>query len=197
MRIVLLALLIGCGSDKAGGGDDTPPPADSPVTPDAPAALTLDCASYCTGIMSRCTGAVQQYESMESCVNVCGHFAAGTLGEMTGNTLGCRVYHTEAALTDDPMVHCEHAGPGGGTQCGATICEAFCTVAPTVCPTQWGGNGGQSCANKCPGVSSVPPYSINSTGDTIECRLYHLTVATVDPGLHCPHTDDQNSATCN
>jgi hypothetical protein len=191
MRTILMLLLVGCGSDKAPGNGNPDAPGGGDGGIDAPG-LTLDCASYCTGIMARCTGAVQQYESMESCVNVCGKFAAGTLGEMTGNTLGCRVYHTEAAA-EDAAVHCEHAGPGGGTQCGASICDGFCAVAPTVCPQQWQ----NMCDSRCAALTSVPPYSINSTGDTIECRLYHLTVATVDPTLHCPHTDRGQSDTCN
>src|SRR5439155_23399412 len=86
MRIHPLALLVvlGCGKDN-------PKTPDAAAGPDA-APLTLDCASYCSGIMARCTGNLAQYASMANCTDSCTHFAMGTLGQMMGNTLGCRVY---------------------------------------------------------------------------------------------------------
>ncbi len=181
-----------CGSDKA--GNETP---DGPASGDGPAdsapqPLTLDCTSYCGAILTRCTDVRAQYGTMAECVASCGLLPVGTLGEMAGNTLGCRVYHTEAA-GEDAEAHCEHAGPGGGSMCGATLCEGFCSIAPTTCPTQWQAN---NCATRCGQLTSTPPYNIASSGDTAECRLYHLTAATADPTTHCPHTDRMTSATC-
>ena len=195
MRTLILAsvLALGCGNDAVtppGNNPDAPPAIDAPLA-DAPA-LALDCASYCTAILGACTNERAQYESMASCLGACEHLPVGALGETTGNTLGCRIYHTEFAQ-QDPVTHCEHAGPGGGSMCGASTCDGFCTVAPIICPTQW---QAATCANRCGALTSVPPYSINSTGDTLECRLYHLTAATVDAATHCPHTDRMNSATC-
>jgi len=192
MRTIILALvLVGCGNDKGGngGGGDVDAPGGNPG--DAPP-LTLDCASYCGAIVGACTGALGQYDTVEACLGTCEHLPVGALGDTTGNTLGCRVYHTEFARAD-PMTHCEHAGPGGGSMCGATSCEGFCSVAPIICPTQWQAN---TCANRCSSLTSTPPYSVSSTGDTLECRLYHLTLATIDPATHCPHTDRANSDTC-
>lgn len=77
--------------------------------------------------------------------------------------------------------------------CGASTCDGFCALAPTICPTQWQVN---TCANRCGMLTSTPPYNIASSGDTLECRLYHLTAASVDPTTHCPHTDRMNSDTC-
>ena len=196
MRTIILALLLSTGC----GDDSVTPPGNNPDAPpgdvDAPAAdagaLTLDCVSYCSGILAACTDALAQYESMASCLGTCEHLPVGVLGETTGNTLGCRVKHTEFAQ-QDAATHCEHAGPGGGSMCGATSCEGFCSVAPIICPTQWQAN---TCATRCGALTSVPPYSISSTGDTRECRLYHLTIATTDATTHCPHTDRMNSDTC-
>ncbi|HEU0033934.1 MAG TPA: hypothetical protein VFQ53_25070 [Kofleriaceae bacterium] len=188
MRSFLLALVlvVGCGNDKANPPDNPSP--DAPNNNGSDAALppiTLDCASYCGAIQAACTGALAQYESMQTCLGTCEQFAVGTQNDTTGNTLGCRVYHTDFAR-QDAMTHCEHAGPSGGTMCGATIVEDFCSIAPTICPTQWSAN---QCGNRASNIPSMGPYSINSTGNTIECRLYHLTLATTDPTTHCPHTD--------
>lgn len=195
MRAILLAslLVIGCGNDKADPPDNNPPDApDNQVDAPGGGPLTLDCTSYCTAILGACTGERAQYESLETCLGTCEHIPVGMLGETTGNTLGCRIYHTEFAQ-QDPMTHCDHAGPSGGTMCGATLCEGFCAVAPIICPNEWQAN---TCVSRCSALASVPPYSINSTGNTQECRLYHLTLATTDPTTHCPHTDRANSVTC-
>lgn len=196
MRIIMGLLLlacIGCGDDKGNNPTDGPTN-DGPPPDTAPQPLTLDCASYCGAIQSTCADTLAQYGTMEECVASCALFPVGALGEMTGNTLGCRIYHTEAA-GEDAGAHCEHAGPGGGSMCGATSCDGFCALAPTICPGEWQAN---SCANRCGMLTSVPPYSVASGdgGDTLECRLYHLTAASVDATTHCPHTDRQNSAIC-
>jgi hypothetical protein len=193
MRTIILALLlVGCGNDSGGNNNpDAPGGGDGPGGGDAPA-LTLDCASYCNANVTTCTTALGQYDTAQACLGFCEHLTVGALGDTTGNTLGCRIYHTEFAR-QDAQTHCEHSGPGGGSMCGATSCEGFCSVAPIICPTQWQAN---TCATRCAALTSTPPYSINSTGDTLECRLYHLTLATVDPTTHCPHTDRAASDTC-
>jgi hypothetical protein len=185
---VMTVLCISCG------GDSAPPGSDAPVDPvvDAAPPLTLDCPSYCTAILATCTDTLAQYGTMEECMGSCNTFTVGTLGETTGNTLGCRLYHTESAALA-PDVHCGHAGPSGDGECGASICEGFCSIAATICPTEW---PSAQCDSRCANLTSTPPYNIASSGDTVECRLYHATAAAADPGTHCPHTDRQNSATC-
>lgn len=193
MRTLILASLVvaaGCGNDKVPQAADDP--VDAAVVVDAPddEPLTLDCASYCNGILNACGGEVAQYDSVQECLGVCEHFDAGELGDDLGNTLGCRVHHTELARLD-PATHCEHAGPSGGSMCG-DICDGFCAVAPAVCGAQY---SAQNCDDRCAALTSEPRYSVNSTGDTVECRLYHLTKATVDQD-ECANTDRNNSPTC-
>jgi hypothetical protein len=194
MRILIgavVSLCVSCGSDSAPANSDGPPGGDDGPAADA-APLALDCASYCTAILATCTDTLAQYGTLDECMGSCNTFTVGTLGEMTGNTLGCRVYHTEAAQAA-PDVHCGHAGPSGDSECGASICEGFCSIAATICPTEW---PAAQCSTRCGNLTSTPPYNIASSGDTVECRLYHATAAAADPGTHCPHTDRQNSATC-
>ena len=109
-----------------------------------------------------------------------------------GNTLGCRVYHTDAAAAD-PAMHCTHAGPGGAGQCGST-CEGFCAVADLACPGTF--TDGEMCASACAGYSNSEPFDAGDVaGDTLACRLYHATVATEAPAVHCAHILP-DSATC-
>ena len=91
----------------------------------------LDCTSYCTTITGACTAANLQYSDMATCVASCAHFPVGTLADMGGDTLGCRLYHANAAKTD-PGTHCVHAGPGGGGVCGMP-CMGFCDLVVAEC----------------------------------------------------------------
>lgn len=123
-------------------------------------------------------------------------FAPGMDTDTSGNTLGCRQYHTGAAA-GDAVTHCPHAGPSGGGACGA-ICEGFCDVATVVCPNEFKDKA--SCTTSCEGwTSNMMPYNTSFTsGNTTECRLYHLSVAATDATqamTHCPHTITQ-SPTC-
>lgn len=143
------------------------------------------CTAYCTAIMTNCTGANAQYPSMAICQSTCSRFAPGTAADMAGNTLGCRAYHATAAATG--VVHCPHAGPSGDGICGAN-CEGFCSVAATACPTAFATTA--ACMTACAGFTGVAGHytSMGSTsGNTFNCREYHLTAATADPATHCGH----------
>lgn len=184
----LCVLLIACGDDKAARPDASHLNGDA--RSDA-APLTLDCTSYCTAITQRCTGQNQQYASSANCLDSCADLMAGALTDTMGNTLGCRVYHVELALSD-PGTHCVHAGPSGGATCGTT-CQGFCAIATAECPTQWSAN---TCANQCSMVATSPPYSSSATGNTIECRLLHATQAATDPTTECPNTVKNQNPVC-
>jgi hypothetical protein len=166
------------GDDPTTGGPTT----DDSATTDPTGALS--CEDYCATIMTNCTGAVQQYGAVENCVASCAGFPPGTEADMGGNTLGCRTYHAGAAAMD-PNVHCVHAGPGGANACGSN-CEGFCAVAQTACPDAWPDAG--ACMTACGGFADMEPYDASDVGgNTLACRLYHLTAAAVDPATHCGH----------
>lgn len=188
MRRLLLCMgLVACGSDVRKMPGDAQPPQDDGAGSAAP-----DCNTYCNAIDAACTGAVQQYDSVQNCLDSCPHFIVGVPGATTFNTLACRMSHTEEAKTD-PAAHCVHAGPSGGGMCGASICDGFCAIAIVECPTQWPIIG---CATQCAGVRSTPPYSTTSAGNTIECRLHQLTRAATDPTTFCKQTSATNSMSC-
>jgi hypothetical protein len=168
--IIACTLLAGCttgDSGPTGGG------------------MTLDCATYCSTITANCTAANNQYDNMADCLGSCSHYPMGTLADMAGNTLGCRLYHANAAA-GDPATHCIHAGPWGGDGVCGTACEGFCSLAEGECPTQYPAG---SCAAECAGYTMTPDYSPTTTsGDTLACRMYHATAASTDPATHCVHT---------
>lgn len=108
---------------------------------------------------------------------------------MSGDTLGCRAYHAGAAKADGAL-HCPHAGPSGDGACGMT-CDGFCDIAVATCKTEWPDK--TACMTACAALPKAGmKYNTSMTaGNTIECRLYHLSVAATDAasaGTHCPHT---------
>jgi hypothetical protein len=197
MRCALcLVVLVGCG-EVHGKMIDAPPGIDAPMI-DSPTDGTtpvLDCAHYCATIMGACTNAVAQFSTLDQCTASCATWTPGALGQNSGNTLGCRLTHAMLAMTD-PTVHCVHAGPSGGGVCGQP-CEGFCTLDLGVC---LGGNAvyadATACASSCAGFNPSPAYSANVTGgNSLSCRIYHATAASVAPNVHCPHTG-VTSVTC-
>jgi len=155
-----------------------------------------DCATYCAAVTANCTGDNAQYGGEAGCLSYCNsiaNFELGTDTDTTGNTVGCRTYHANAAATE-PAVHCDHAGPTGGNLCG-TWCENYCHLADQVCT---GGDAitfGTDCATDC---AAYPTTGDVGAGDnnSVQCRLYHLGLAAQDPGLHCPHGAPDGGGVC-
>jgi len=160
-----------------------------------PGSATLDCATYCSDVMTNCTGSNAQYTAMANCMGACATFPMGTGSDTGGNTLGCRIYHAGNAATD-PTTHCVHAGPTGGTVCGGQ-CEAFCSIVDSICPTQYPSS--TTCMSLCMGYDKTMPYSLTATGNTYACRAYHAQNAAADAAsaaTHCPHTGSDGGGVC-
>ncbi|WP_437955355.1 hypothetical protein WME76_27980 [Sorangium sp. So ce119] len=157
----------GGGGDGGGGG-----------APD------VSCASYCELVMANCTDDLAQYGSQASCEAYCADLPEGTAGDTTGNSLACRAYHAGEAATN-AMTHCIHAGPGGGEVCGSPV-ESFCLVAPEACPDVFADTA--VCEAEAANFDADTLYAgPDSTGNTLACRLYHLTEAAANAETHCPH----------
>lgn len=164
-------------------------PTDTGATPtDTGMVATPDCTSYCTSVMGACTDANAQYGSMDICMAYCATLPVGTAADMAGNTVGCRTYHAGAA-GGDAATHCVHAGPGGAGACG-TNCEGYCAGVVGICT---GANEVYAdvaeCMTACAGITDDVAYSTAATGgDSLACRIYHLSAATGDAATHCSHT---------
>ena len=225
MRTTLLLTLALSGL-VACGGDDNKNNIDAAI--DSPPALMLNCTDYCANITQNCTGANSQYVDMAHCTGTCGKFTPGALTDQGGqNTLGCRLYHSQNAAKagQTPEVHCPHAGPGGAaistaaTQpavCG-DACTSFCTLEIATCgsldtpiagiPAQYQNLAAcmTACGGGTTGFNKSKTYVVSpatSNGDSLACRLYHLTNAAVSAAAattHCPHTGPNggaNAGTC-
>jgi hypothetical protein len=157
---------------------------------------SVNCDIYCKSIQKACTGGNVQYLSEDSCIKTCSALPPGKAGETTGNTLACRVYHTAAAQSA-PATHCPHAGPAGSGTCGKQ-CEAFCTIVQFVCTNASSVFPDHAaCLKACDAFPTVQGgyYATMTSGNSVDCRIYHATAAATSPNTHCPHAKS-NSDVC-
>jgi hypothetical protein len=162
-------------------------------TPDS-GADELSCAFYCDTIMTNCASIAPQYASKDACLGYCSTIPKGALGDMSGDTLGCRLV---AAKAPSEAVDCVNAGPGGTGACG-TNCGSFCRGALALCPGDFVDMN--DCMTQCGALLDCDPYFVDGgtpNNVSIQCRLFHLSSAAVgqptDAGTtqaqntHCPH----------
>lgn len=162
------------GGNGGGGGGG------GPMTP------SEVCDHYCSVVMANCQGPDEVYVSGAICREACLSLPLGTPDDTSGNTVGCRLRNAElAAATGEPGVHCPAAGPGGDGICGPN-CAGYCSLMLAHCNAPDFDLG--DCAAACADVTDPGGYSTAITsGDTLQCRLYHVSAATLDPQTHCIH----------
>jgi len=207
-KVLLMIALVGCGGDDGNNNID--------AAIDGRPQLTLDCATYCSTISANCTAANTQYADANHCMATCNKFTVGTSADMGGqNTLGCRLYHAQnAMLSGDPATHCPHAGPAGAAISAANpavcgdACTSFCSLEIAICgsldapisgvPAQY--QNVAACMTACGNFNKSKPLvagTTNSPGDSLACRIYHLTnaaISTANATTHCPHTQMTTTA---
>ncbi len=158
------------------------------------------CASYCDTVQTNCAGGDMQYPSKDACLNVCALFPPGLANDQSGNSLSCRSYHATAAASDSKL-HCPHAGPSGAGTCG-TGCEGYCNIMLTTCSSEF--KGPTDCVSSCSLYTGADATDYNTSfvsGDSLNCRIYHATVAASDPAggtatIHCPHSGVKPTDQC-
>jgi hypothetical protein len=149
----------------------------------------LSCESYCAKMAETCTGANQQYASDDACQKLCKSFPVGSIDDQEGNSLGCRINAVKgAASTGEAHDACLNAGPGGNDTCGSN-CDSFCASLEIVCQAQFDSLGGD-CLKTCQGIPDCGDYQADPLRDdnSLQCRLFHLSSAAVQPETHCKHT---------
>ena len=186
----LVALSIGCGNveqardvgQSSGGESALEPKEGEPPSPS-------NCDDYCDSVMSACQQQHTVYGSLTMCLAMCALFEPGTAVDPTGNTFACRARHARLAQAE-PEQECSAAGPGGGEGCG-NDCDAYCSLYPKVCPDEAGEQASDEadCRASCAALVDQPNLDVQRDhgGDTIECRLVHLSSATIMPSIHCAH----------
>jgi len=136
---------------------------------------------------------------------MCGAWPVGADTDTSGNTLGCRLYHANAALSLG-LDHCNHAGPSGvdvasGNPICGTQCDAYCSIMllkPGCNDTIRAFNSLAECQAVCPLFkSNAPLYFDNTTGDNLQCRIYHAKAAfAIDLTTHCQHAAPLGGGQC-
>lgn len=169
----------------------------NPKTCRAPEEL---CNQYCDAVMDACP---KDYMVRDMCMGVCSQLPPGDANEPAGNSVECRLNQLRvlAAGGGDPEEICQAAGPGGNGVCG-TNCESYCLLVDQVC-ANWIAPL-SNCEAACEVLGDSERFHVGSpsdefdhAGDTVQCRLVHLSSATVDPEFHCGHADLVATQWCN
>ncbi len=207
MWIVLAPIILaGCGGGSKPTLDDA---GDASIDAEV---VTVDCSTYCNRIETNCTGSNAQYHDAAHCATSCQSFTVGTstAKDMSGNTLGCRIYYAGQPSKDDPAAHCAQAGPAGdsitatppafcsGSGSDNDVCTSFCALDIAACgsleaplpndPRDSTGNpiyqyrNMASCIAACDGFDKTHAYSTTAAGDSLACRLYYATNASASVG---------------
>ena len=183
----------GADSDSSSGGSGD----------DGPQSL---CDHYCAVVLASCTGELEQYSSLNQCLQVCQRLPAGMPDDHDQNSVACRLRQAEFAQSE-PLVYCKSSGPLGQDKCGSN-CAAYCSLMQVTCTaTSTAGNlepsyylDEKSCLAACDGLVpgehdavsySSSPKAVPSSyvGNNVFCRAYHVAAA-LDQGApdeHCPH----------
>lgn len=162
------------------------------VQPTLETAAGEACRTYCDSVLGNCTGADAVYVNRVQCLNVCRGMEPGSEGDAFGNTLHCRLLNARlAGDTAEPRSHCSQAGPGGaarpdlGNSCSSN-CEGLCAGMLSICPEQF--SSLNACLADCALVPDLGGYDLGvGQGNSVQCRLFHLSAAAAAPDPHCRH----------
>jgi hypothetical protein len=159
------------------------------------------CDHFCAVVMKNCTGENQVYESRKKCMALCALLPVGDPIEPQDKpTLSCRLNEAELAATaasETVTEHCRSAGMEG-LNCGGG-CENYCTIYELACGGVQCGTH-ETCIEKCGALRDRGAFNLTDDheGNTLQCRLLHLTNASLDPETHCGHANlSTPSAYCN
>jgi len=170
------------------------------VTPEIPAP---SCVKYCDLVMETCKDEHAQYASSSECLEFCSRLPSGDAGNLESNSLACRQYYADSPARTNAGNYCLAAGPFGGGICGDR-CTAFCALTLGACsPTSPGAPFGSypDCQTAC----AAFPYKDGgldgggetpdgpATGDTLNCRLFHVRSAIHD-GTGCSNVGADSGA---
>lgn len=153
------------------------------------------CKNFCTKVNKTCTGQYAIYHG-EDCEPACEY--------LSEDQVQCRDEEVNKAALGDFHLHCQAASLGGAKECG-TNCRNYCNIMAQVCQgTNRDAMEIENCETKCsalidrddlkPANATQSRYNVNNgfdhEGDTIQCRLVHLTIAAQDASFaknHCWH----------
>ncbi|APR81751.1 Hypothetical protein A7982_07100 [Minicystis rosea] len=145
-----------------------------------------DCNAYCETIQAQCTGDSQQYASLEACQKMCATFEPGTSDDGNTDSLACRKRVLDNGVSTGE-VNCPGAGPSGHLSCGSK-CDVYCRSLEALCLEEFATYQG-NCLTDCAAFNDCGGYTADAlrSDDSIQCRLFHLNSAAIDPDTHCRH----------
>lgn len=163
--------------------EETTAPVDAPT-------LTEACAEYCELVIEACDE-IPQFKTEAGCMTVCeAMYHLSEDGEASGNTVECRMQAADNALnfSDGIEDNCVSAGPLGPA-CGGA-CNNYCEQIERYCPEEF--EKMTDCIDECRDVprADVPYTDGFPSGNTLECRIYHVQLAVVQQPnrlTHCGH----------
>jgi hypothetical protein len=159
------------------------------------------CVQYCDTMLTTCTQEHAQYQDEESCLATCALFEAGDPEKPTGNTIACRTAAVKRAQTSQAFsLECPAAGPGGfngnSEQVCGDRCGTYCDLMSNICAgkSDVASLDLETCLTLCSGFADNPAYDpsvgeIKDHDNSVQCRLWHLSVASTLPDPHCAHAD--------
>lgn len=154
--------------------------------PDSGAPAPL-CEEFCDVVMESCSGSSKMYHDRRTCLSVCELLPAGEEGDENVNSVQCRL--RQARVTVEPPIDCPGAGIGGDGICGDN-CEALCKVMIEVCTEFTAYQTFSDCMADCDGILDTGGFDFEkdeTSGNTVQCRLWHAAAATQLKERHCPH----------
>jgi hypothetical protein len=194
----------GSTTTEAGQGSEAEAGSSAGGAPSVPQPSLCD--RYCAVVIASCSGQLEQYRSMNQCLQVCQRLPAGLPGDEDVNTVECRL--RQAAFAEsEPLGYCKSAGPLGQDKCGSN-CVSYCSLMQASCtPASTAGNLEPSyyldepaCLAACdelePATEAPTAYSSSATavpssyvGNHVFCRTYHVTAGLEQAAEdeHCPH----------
>ncbi len=161
------------------------------------------CQQYCVEVTEACTGNDAQFPNLGICETHCQEWAAwpiGPEGNREFNDIQCRLSHAISAANGESVAaNCVRAGPTGGNACG-TYCTNYCDLLAKNCADHPEVLLERSeCLRQCAELDATGEPTASS-GDTVQCRIHHLTLAAHSPPrtneVHCPHGGIVPTAMC-
>jgi hypothetical protein len=149
------------------------------------------CEQYCDTVQANCSGAFAVYVSRQNCLAVCRHLQPGEPGIDGVNTVHCRLRQAQVAVDlRDYVNHCPPAGPGGADICGSN-CEGLCTILQRSCVNNEQFETDADCLQNCMITPDIGGFNTAdpdmSEGDSVQCRLWHVSASAEAVKPHCPH----------
>lgn len=159
------------------------------------------CTQYCDEIQNACVQANAQYQDDASCRETCALLPPGESDDPVGNTIACRYEELKKAIASQTTeAMCPAAGPGGFNRSSQQVCGDRCTTYCELMKSVCAGKSPvadldlETCLSLCNSVPDNPAYDptnsdVKDHDDSIQCRMWHLSVATTAADPHCAHAD--------